>query len=248
MKRNIILIVDDDPGVRKISELWIKTYFPDNEVLLASGVDEAIEILQNQPIHVVISDWAMPEPDDGFVLAGKLEEYGFDMDQFLLTSGELSAGELPEGIDIQFVPKGDLDGLKAWCGDHIEPYQHVRHKNNEMRTLLVIDDDELVRETFLTWVSHTFPTLEVETAETLEQITESIGKVPSPYAVITDYDLGDFDANSVWKLLKESWGESKANEDIVVVSGLEREDIGSMSFIGKGNLQAISSWIEEKFY
>ena len=49
MKRNIILIVDDDPGVRKISELWIKTYFPDNEVLLASGVDEAIEILQNQP-------------------------------------------------------------------------------------------------------------------------------------------------------------------------------------------------------
>jgi CheY-like chemotaxis protein len=190
----------------------------------------------------------MPEPDDGFVLAGKLEEYGFDMDQFLLTSGELSAGELPEGIDIQFVPKGDLDGLKAWCGDHIEPYQHVRHKNNEMRTLLVIDDDELVRETFLTWVSHTFPTLEVETAETLEQVTESIGKVPSPYAVITDYDLGDFDANSVWKLLKESWGESKANEDIVVVSGLEREDIGSMSFIGKGNLQAISSWIEEKFY
>ena len=35
-----------------------------------------------------------------------------------------------------------------------------------MRTLLVVDDDELVRETFLTWVSHTFPTLEVETAGT----------------------------------------------------------------------------------
>ena len=117
-----------------------------------------------------------------------------------------------------------------------------------MRTLLVVDDDELVRETFLTWVSHTFPTLEVETAGTLEQITESIEKAPSPYAVITDYDLGDFDANSVWRVLKENWGEDKANEDIVVVSGLEREDIGSMSFIGKGNLQAISTWIEEKFY
>ena len=245
MRRNIILVVDDDPGVRKISELWLSTYFPDNEVLLADGVGEAIEAFEEQPIHAVISDWAMPEPGDGFLLASKLEDQGFDMGQFLLTSGELSAGELPESLDIQFVPKGDLDGLKTWCGDHIEPYQNVRHKNSEMRTLLVVDDDELVRETFLTWVSHTFPTLEVETAATLEQIAESIEKAPSPYAVITDYDLGDFDANSVWQVLKDNWGEDKANEDIVVVSGLEREDIGSMSFIGKGNLQESSTWIEE---
>ena len=81
MKRNIILVVDDDPGVRKISELWISTYFPDNEVLLASGVDEAIKVFESQPIHVVISDWAMPEPGDGFILASKLEEHGFDMGQ-----------------------------------------------------------------------------------------------------------------------------------------------------------------------
>ena len=148
-------------------------------VLLASGVDEAIEILQNQPIHVVISDWAMPEPGDGFLLASKLEDHGFDMGQFLLTSGELSAGELPESLDIQFVPKGDLDGLKTWCGDHIEPYQNVRHKNSEMRTLLVVDDDELVRETFLTWVSHTFPTLEVETAETLSRSPNQSEKSPA---------------------------------------------------------------------
>ena len=100
MKRNIILVVDDDPGVRKISELWISTYFPENEVPLASGVDEAIKIFESQPIHVVISDWAMPEPGDGFILASKLEEHGFDMGQFLLTSGELTAGELPEGMHI----------------------------------------------------------------------------------------------------------------------------------------------------
>ena len=92
MRRNIILVVDDDPGVRKISELWLSTYFPDNEVLLAAGVGEAIEAFEEQPIHAVISDWAMPEPGDGFLLASKLEEKGFDMGQFLLTSGELSAG------------------------------------------------------------------------------------------------------------------------------------------------------------
>ncbi len=248
MKKNIILIVDDDPGVRKISELWLSTYFPENEVRLASGVEEAMEVLGEHSVHAVISDWAMPEQGDGVDLARKLKNCGFDLDQFLLTSGEVTVGELPNEPRIHFVPKGDLEGLKTWCADHIEPYPHVRHKDSEMRTLLIVDDDELVRETFLTWVSHTFPTLEVEVAATLEQVAQSSRNVPSPVAVITDYDLGDFDAMDVWEVYRDHWGQEKANEDIVVVSGLEREDIGAMAFIGKGNLQTISVWIEERFY
>jgi len=248
MRKNVILVVDDDPGVRKISELWLTTYFPENEVRLASGVKEALEALEDQPIHAVISDWAMPEPGDGFDLAKKLQSSGFDLEQFLLTSGEITVGDLPEEPKVEFVPKGDLDSLKIWCASHIEPYQQARHKGERMRTLLVVDDDELVRETFLTWVTHTFPTLEVQIAGTMEQVAESIKKAPTPYAVITDYDLGNFDANSVWGVFRGHWGEEKANDDVVVVSGLEREDIGAMAFIGKGNLQVISAWIEERFY
>ena len=126
--------------------------------------------------------------------------------------------------------------------------QKHKYKDPAEDSQLIVDDDELVRETFLTWVSHTFPTLEVEVAATLEQVAQSSRNAPSPVAVITDYDLGDFDAMDVWEVYRDHWGQEKANEDIVVVSGLEREDIGAMAFIGKGNLQTISVWIEERFY
>jgi two-component system response regulator FlrC len=58
LKTKTILIVDDEPDIR---ELLVQLLEPEVEkVLVAEGGDEAIQIIQSQTVHLVISDIRMP--------------------------------------------------------------------------------------------------------------------------------------------------------------------------------------------
>lgn len=56
-----VLIVDDDPNILRLVEKMLK---PRNvNVLLAPRPSEALQICERQPVHLLISDVAMPEMD-----------------------------------------------------------------------------------------------------------------------------------------------------------------------------------------
>jgi len=58
-----VLIVDDDPQILRLVEKMLR---PRNvNVLIAPRPAEAIDICEAQPVHLLISDIAMPEMDGG---------------------------------------------------------------------------------------------------------------------------------------------------------------------------------------
>ncbi len=56
-----ILIVDDNPSIRAIVKLYLAG--PDREFAEASDGDHALELLQRQPVDLVIVDVVMPRKD-----------------------------------------------------------------------------------------------------------------------------------------------------------------------------------------
>lgn len=58
-----VLIVDDDPQILKLVEKMLR---PRNmHVLVAPRPSEALRICETEPVHLLISDVAMPEMDGG---------------------------------------------------------------------------------------------------------------------------------------------------------------------------------------
>jgi len=247
MLRNTILVVDDERTVRTAMSVWLQTKYPENESVLTATVEEAQAILDTRQIHAVITDWDMPENGDGERLLRFLMKTGFDFSRVLVCGNLKNRNNIPEDIDVAFVEKKDVESLKSWCDSNIDPYPQTIHSGNRESTLLIIDDNKLVRETFKTWVTHTYPALEIQEAGSLAEAMECLQEETTPYAVITDFDLGIGTALDVHVAFEEIWGSEKAQQDIVVVSGLTRTDIG-LTAINKGNLGDLAIWIEDRFY
>ena len=247
MLRNIVLVIDAERTIRTAMSMWLQTQHPENESILISTVEEAQEILETKRIHAVITDWDVAENGDGEQLVRYLIEIGFDLSRVLICSSRTNREVIPEDINVAFVEKKNIENLKSWCEANIDPYPKTIHSGETERTLLVIDDNDLVRETFKTWVTHTYPELELQEAGSLAEAMECLEGDPRPYAVITDYDLGACTALDVHAAFEEVWGPEKAQQDIVVVSGLTRTDIG-LTAINKGNLGDLSIWVEDRFY
>src|SRR4051812_18882634 len=97
-----VLIVDDDPNILRLVEKMLKSR--QVNVLAAPRPSEALLICERQPVHLLISDVAMPEMD-GNKLADrvlKLHPEAF----VLLISGHYRADEPPPTSDrIHFLPK-----------------------------------------------------------------------------------------------------------------------------------------------
>jgi DNA-binding NtrC family response regulator len=67
----VILIVDDDPPVRKVFEVAIRTF--DYRVRSAANTTEALEIFRAEHIDLVLMDVQMPNGDGPYTLA-RLQE------------------------------------------------------------------------------------------------------------------------------------------------------------------------------
>jgi response regulator RpfG family c-di-GMP phosphodiesterase len=53
-----VLYVDDEPVNL---ELFKATFRNDFDVMIASGGEEALQMMKNQPVDVVVTDWKMPK-------------------------------------------------------------------------------------------------------------------------------------------------------------------------------------------
>jgi DNA-binding NtrC family response regulator len=85
-----VLIVDDDPQILRLVEKMLKPRHV--RVLLAPRAAEALRICEQEPVHLLISDVAMPEMD-GNKLADRVLRLYPDA-SVLLISGHYK--ELPE--------------------------------------------------------------------------------------------------------------------------------------------------------
>ncbi|MFA6410353.1 MAG: response regulator [Candidatus Buchananbacteria bacterium] len=78
-----ILVVDDDPdSLVMTARAASREGF---EILTAYGAQQALTLLANQPVDVVLSDNCMPFHDDGLRLAAELQTRGINIPVILLT-------------------------------------------------------------------------------------------------------------------------------------------------------------------
>lgn len=78
-----ILIVDDDPHFLRV---WSRILSGENfQVTTASGVDDALRVLQEHPVDLVISDMRMPDTD-GLSFVQEIRRIGNDIPVVILTA------------------------------------------------------------------------------------------------------------------------------------------------------------------
>lgn len=237
MRKNYILIADDSKPVLHATAMWLNKHCPDNPVLTAENQSQALELFHEHNVHAVISDYAMPKSGDGLKLAFMLNGAGFDMSKFVLISGTKSAADAYDDLDTMgasYLKKSDLEGMKTWVTEHVES----RPKPNVSGALAIIDDDKVVRSSFINFAASQFPDVVCVEAGTVAELEAHIDSI---HAVISDYQLdGGETVLDVAKLIDP--------ERLLCVSGLMRKNLGDIAFIGKGNLSEISAWIETQFF
>ena len=70
-RKYIVLVVDDDEGVRKVLGQWVQRLGYD--VHVADSAEAALEVLEHHPIDVALCDVLMPG-NDGLWLADRIRE------------------------------------------------------------------------------------------------------------------------------------------------------------------------------
>lgn len=92
-----ILLVDDNPSMRTIPRLLLRKW--GYEVFEASDGQEALDILEREPIGMVISDWMMPNLS-GIELCRKIRERQTDRYTYLiLCTSKGEKADLIEGME-----------------------------------------------------------------------------------------------------------------------------------------------------
>lgn len=80
-----VLAVEDDPVARRVLHQAIRNL--DHEVLLAEDGEQALAVLEREPVRVVVSDWMMPKLD-GLELCRRIRaRTGADYVYFILLTG-----------------------------------------------------------------------------------------------------------------------------------------------------------------
>ena len=94
-----VLVVDDDPDF--LEQMRIMLEGAGHEVVEASGVDEAMKILEEQVPQLAVLDLMMENTDDGFVLAHRIKSAHPDLPVVLVT-----AVTRETGLEFDLSPEG----------------------------------------------------------------------------------------------------------------------------------------------
>lgn len=79
-----IAVIDDDPDIVEATTFLLQS--KGYNVVSASNVEEALELVQQENPDLVVLDVMLTEADDGFYLANKFRNMGFKMPIIMLTS------------------------------------------------------------------------------------------------------------------------------------------------------------------
>jgi CheY-like chemotaxis protein len=90
-----VLMVDDDPNIRRIAEISLKKLTPWQVRVVASG-QEALDVTATDCPDLVLLDMMMPNMDGMTVLAHLKENLGATMPKVILMTAKVQAHELDE--------------------------------------------------------------------------------------------------------------------------------------------------------
>lgn len=83
-RRDVILLVDDDEDVRTQLRRMILRHLPDVDILVATDGEEALRLLRERAVDLVITDQRMPRMS-GVDLLAHLQSEGHDVARIVLT-------------------------------------------------------------------------------------------------------------------------------------------------------------------
>lgn len=109
------LIVDDEVGFRKLLSLMLRKR--EYEIIEVSNGVDAWEILQREPIQLVLTDWVMPDMD-GVELTQRIRQANFPYYTYVMlltarTSTQDIIAGLEAGADDYIIKPFDVDELRA---------------------------------------------------------------------------------------------------------------------------------------
>ena len=80
-----MLVVDDDTAVRELLAEGLESFgYPS---VTASGIEEAFEIVKDEPLRLVLSDIDMPG-GDGIQLLKRIKDYDPSLDVIMVTGAD----------------------------------------------------------------------------------------------------------------------------------------------------------------
>ena len=120
-----VLIVDDEPEILRTLKNFVK--LSGYNAIVASGGEEALEIIRNEKVHVVLCDIKMPRMD-GITLLGKIREYDFSIQVIMMT------GYSTFDLTLQALEKGAADYT-------LKPFENLE----EVSRLITLATDRLGR-------------------------------------------------------------------------------------------------------
>ena len=114
---NTVLVVEDEPLVRIDAVLQLEAM--GFNVLSTGSADEALQILDKHPVHIVFTDITMPGRMNGLDLAGEVQSRWPEV-AVVVTSGRLvSEAELPDGSMFMLKPYAVTDMIETVQEDAI---------------------------------------------------------------------------------------------------------------------------------
>jgi CheY-like chemotaxis protein len=110
-----ILVVDDDALVRDAIAMLVQREVPDANVLQATSARDAIRLLAEGPIDLVLTDVAMERRDAGWEVAERARERGIAV---VLLSEQREAAVRGRALSVPLLRKWEL--LRLGVADTIE--------------------------------------------------------------------------------------------------------------------------------
>ncbi|MBI3554945.1 MAG: response regulator [Deltaproteobacteria bacterium] len=142
----VFLVVDDDPGARQTVVDYLES-FGYKRVLQAANGLQAMEILEAEPIDLVVSDWAMPDADGLQLLKALKLDPRFKHIPFIMVTSPVSQ----ERSKVENAAALKVDGyiMKPFRSNVLREKigQAIAMANLRGRTgVLVVDDEKATRE------------------------------------------------------------------------------------------------------
>src|ERR1035437_9401013 len=133
MKQCCVLVVDDEPHMRRILEIMLRK--SGHLVYAAGNGREALDILRDNPVDLVITDMRMPEMD-GIELLTRLREDGAEVPVIVITahgSVESAVDAMKRGASDYILRPFDIDALEVAIARVLNDAEVVRQNRSEER-------------------------------------------------------------------------------------------------------------------
>lgn len=200
-----LLFVDDEERILRTLVLAFRVRY---RVLSASSGEEAIALLREHPVDVVISDQRMPQMTGVEVLRAAREIAPHAMRILLTGYAELASivGSINEGEIFRYVQKPwRLEELRDTIAEAVDIVRAARDAQtapvvaNQARAagIMVLDRTPALFDL----IRQAHPEHHVDTADTLDEALERMARHP-PAVLVTDLQLPEGDISDALRLLK----------------------------------------------